>query len=314
MNLQDRGSCGHIKARWDSHDTCLACTGCTFNNKCAVCDLWAYDVWTKAGRRRTSISRKRNEPPSDVDYPVTPLVKDDQRFCQSLGTGQDGVVVSRSSSDLMTHTMHTGDIDHGTTGSMSDHMAAAILRSLSGDVTGHNMTGRSPVRSPVMSPVRSGHVTGPVRSLITGPVTGPVRSPVNSHQLGLPPITPIAGQEELGLHHRRILLHPIRRRIHRLHQGVDIGHALLRRAVIIVAALISDHVVTHGDGIPKNLDLIAADPHLDSAADPDLDIAGNEDVGNVHVDSIGLTIRIVVHHRVPLWNRMFPCQMCRFQR
>ena len=202
MNLQDRGSCGHLKARWDSHDTCLACTGCTFNNKCAVCDLWAYDVWTKAGRRRTSISRKRNEPPSDVDYPVTPLVKDDQRFCQSPSTGQDGVVVSRSSSDLMTHTMHTGDIDHGTTGSMSDHMAAAILRSLSGDVTGHNMTGRSPVRSGpvtghVTGPVRSGHVTGPVRSPVrsahrspvrsghrsgpvTGPVTGPVRSPVRS--------------------------------------------------------------------------------------------------------------------------------------
>ncbi|KAH3700403.1 hypothetical protein DPMN_075379 [Dreissena polymorpha] len=189
MNLQDRGSCGHIKARWDSHDTCLACTGCTFNNKCAVCDLWAYDVWTKAGRRRTSISRKRNEPPSDVDYPVTPLVKDDQRFCQSPSTGQDGVVVSRSSSDLMTHTMHTGDIDHGTTGSMSDHMAAAILRSLSGDVTGHNMTGRSPVRSghrschrsgPVRSCHRSGPVTGPVTGPVSGPVTGPVRSPVRS--------------------------------------------------------------------------------------------------------------------------------------
>ncbi|KAH3698994.1 hypothetical protein DPMN_073940 [Dreissena polymorpha] len=189
MNLQDRGSCGHIKARWDSHDTCLACTGCTFNNKCAVCDLWANDVWTKAGRRRTSISRKRNEPPSDVDYPVTPLVKDDQRFCQSLGTGQDGVVVSRSSSDLMTHTMHTGDIDHGTTGSMSVHMAAAILRSLSGDVTGHNMTGRSPVRSgpvtghvtgPVRSCHRSGPVTGPVRSLITGPVRSGHRSTVIS--------------------------------------------------------------------------------------------------------------------------------------
>ncbi|KAH3873419.1 hypothetical protein DPMN_036654 [Dreissena polymorpha] len=147
MNLQDRGSCGHIKARWDSHDTCLACTGCTFNNKCAVCNLWAYDAWTKAGRRRTSISRKRNEPPSDVDYPVTPLVKDDQRFCQSLGTGQDGVVVSRSSSDLMTQTMHTGDIHRS---------------------------------GPIMSWVRSGHrsgpVTGPVQSLITGPVRSPVRS------------------------------------------------------------------------------------------------------------------------------------------
>ncbi len=213
MNLQDRGSCGHIKARWDSHDTCLACTGCTFNNKCAVCDLWAYDVWTKAGRRRTSISRKRNEPPSDVDYPVTPLVKDDQRFCQSPGTGQDGVVVSRSSSDLMTHTMHTGDIDHGTTGSMSDHMAAAILRSLSGDVTGHNMTGRSPVRSchrsgPVTGPVidhrsghrschrsghRSCHRSGPVTGHVTGQVMSPVRSlitaPVTGQQSSVRPAT-----------------------------------------------------------------------------------------------------------------------------
>ncbi|KAH3863861.1 hypothetical protein DPMN_026864 [Dreissena polymorpha] len=156
MNLQDRGSCGHIKARWDSHDTCLACTGCTLNNKCVVCDFWAYDTWMKAGRRRTSISRKRKESPADVDYPVTSLVTDDQLNCQSLGTGQDGVVVSRSSSDLMTRTIHTGDIDHGTTGSMSDHLAAAILRSLSVDLTGHvNGPVMTPVRSPVRSPVWS---------------------------------------------------------------------------------------------------------------------------------------------------------------
>ncbi|KAH3801201.1 hypothetical protein DPMN_154848 [Dreissena polymorpha] len=57
--------------------------------------------------------------------------------------------------------------------------------------------------------------------------------------------------------------------------GVDIGHALLRRAVLIVAALVSDHVVTHEDGILEDLGLIAADP--------DLDITGNEDVVNLHV-------------------------------
>ncbi|KAH3692520.1 hypothetical protein DPMN_194362 [Dreissena polymorpha] len=44
--------------------------------------------------------------------------------------------------------------------------------------------------------------------------------------------------------------------------GLDIGHALLRRAVLIVAALVSDHVVTHGDVILEDLGLIAADPHL----------------------------------------------------
>ncbi|KAH3860352.1 hypothetical protein DPMN_023250 [Dreissena polymorpha] len=69
---------------------------------------------------------------------------------------------------------------------------------------------------------------------------------------------------------------------------LDIGHALLRRTVLIVAALVSDHVVTHGDVILEDLGLIAADPHLDSAADPDLDIAGNEDVVNLHVDISGL--------------------------
>ncbi|KAH3854797.1 hypothetical protein DPMN_097346 [Dreissena polymorpha] len=76
--------------------------------------------------------------------------------------------------------------------------------------------------------------------------------------------------------------------MHRLHQGVDIGHALLRRAVLIVAALVGDHVVTHGDGILEDLGLIAADPHLDIAAEPDLDIAGIEDVVNLQVDIIGL--------------------------
>ncbi|KAH3851876.1 hypothetical protein DPMN_094363 [Dreissena polymorpha] len=148
MNLPKRGSCGHIKARWDFHDTCLACTGCTLLKKCAVCDVWSYDIWTQAGRRRTSISRKCHEPLTDVDYPVTSLVTDDQLTFQSPDTGHDGGVVCRSSSDRMTPTIHTGDIDRGPTGqSMSDQIAATILQSLAGDVSGHDMTGGSPVRS-----------------------------------------------------------------------------------------------------------------------------------------------------------------------
>ena len=148
MNLQKRGSCGHVLAMWDSYDTCLACTGCSLLKKCAVCDLWSSDTWKQAGRRRTSISRKRHEPLTDVDDPVTSLVTDDQLTFQSPDTGHDGGVVCRSSSDRMTPTIHTGDIDRGLkNGPMSNQMAAAILRSLAGDVTGHEMTGRSPVRS-----------------------------------------------------------------------------------------------------------------------------------------------------------------------
>ncbi|KAH3874372.1 hypothetical protein DPMN_037614 [Dreissena polymorpha] len=152
-----------------------------------------------------------------------------------------------------------------------------------------------PVRSRVMSPVRS-LITGPVRSPVTGHVTGPVMLPVRSLITG-----PVTGQQSSvrpatdNTSHRsrrrtRSSLNnsPIRRRIHCLHQGVDIGHALLRRAVLIVAALVSGHVVTHGDGILEDLGLIAANPHLDSAADPDLNIAGNEDVVNLHVDISGL--------------------------
>ncbi|KAH3694556.1 hypothetical protein DPMN_081995 [Dreissena polymorpha] len=95
MNLQKRGSCGHVKARWDSHDTCLACTGCTLLKKCAVCDLLSSETWEQAVRRRTSISRKRHEPLTDVNDPVTSLVTDDQLTFQSPDTGHDGGVVCR---------------------------------------------------------------------------------------------------------------------------------------------------------------------------------------------------------------------------
>ncbi|KAH3869693.1 hypothetical protein DPMN_032863 [Dreissena polymorpha] len=114
---------------------------------------------------------------SHFDQPQTPRTSNghDQLTFQSPDTGHDGGVVCQSSSDRMTPTIHTGDIDRGPTDrSRSDQMAAAILRSLAGEITGHDMTGRSP------SLVRSGHMTGrsPVRSFMTGPVQSP--SPVRS--------------------------------------------------------------------------------------------------------------------------------------
>ncbi|KAH3832523.1 hypothetical protein DPMN_105813 [Dreissena polymorpha] len=124
----------------------------------------------------------------------------------------------------------------------------------------------SPVMSPVWSghrscPVidhRSSHVIGPVRSpvwsLITGPVTG--------QQSSVRPATDNTSHRSRRTRSSSLNYSPIRRRIHRLHQRLDIGHALLCRVVLIVAALVSDHVVTHGDVILEDLGLIAADPYL----------------------------------------------------
>ena len=94
------------------------------------------------------------------------------------------------------------------------------------------------------------------------------------------------------------------------HQGVDIGHAHLRRAILIATTHVSDHVVIHGDAISEDTGLIAADLHLYIAADPDRDIAENEHVDKPHVDIVP-TIRIVDHRLIPLCNHMFPYHMCR---
>ncbi|KAH3773469.1 hypothetical protein DPMN_174831 [Dreissena polymorpha] len=106
----------------------------------------------------------------------------------------------------------------------------------------------------------------------------PVTSPVIDHRSGQQSSVRPATDNTCHRSRRRtrfssVDYSPIHCRIHRLDQGVDIGHTLLRRGVLIVAALVSDHVVTHGDGILEDLGLSAADPHLDSVADPDLDIA-----------------------------------------
>ena len=37
---QLRGACGHVKAKFDNHVTCLRCTGCSFESLCEVCSAW----------------------------------------------------------------------------------------------------------------------------------------------------------------------------------------------------------------------------------------------------------------------------------
>ena len=49
-----RGNCGHLKAKWDTHLSCLTCNSCTRISPCS----WTEKVWNLAERRRLHATRK----------------------------------------------------------------------------------------------------------------------------------------------------------------------------------------------------------------------------------------------------------------
>ena len=49
---QVRGSCGHLKGKYDSHSSCLNCSGCSRFNCCVECHSWANSIWDLANKRR----------------------------------------------------------------------------------------------------------------------------------------------------------------------------------------------------------------------------------------------------------------------
>lgn len=51
------GSCGHKKAKWDNHTSCLSCSKCSVDNKCDICSIWSLDTWYSAIRRLSYLSR-----------------------------------------------------------------------------------------------------------------------------------------------------------------------------------------------------------------------------------------------------------------
>ena len=55
---QVRSKCGHLKASWDNHPRCFACSRCTFQSRCQICKLWPSSVWTLASNRHAYVQRK----------------------------------------------------------------------------------------------------------------------------------------------------------------------------------------------------------------------------------------------------------------
>ena len=53
-----RGNCDHLKAKWDTHLSCLTCNSCTRISPCYICSSWTEKVWNLAERRRLHATRK----------------------------------------------------------------------------------------------------------------------------------------------------------------------------------------------------------------------------------------------------------------
>ena len=53
-----RGNFGHLKAKWDTHLSCLTCNSCTRISPCYICSSWTEKVWNLAERRRLHATRK----------------------------------------------------------------------------------------------------------------------------------------------------------------------------------------------------------------------------------------------------------------
>ena len=53
MSAQLRGSCGHLKGKYDSHLSCINCAGCSRYNSCVECQSWTDSIWALAEKRRS---------------------------------------------------------------------------------------------------------------------------------------------------------------------------------------------------------------------------------------------------------------------
>ena len=53
-----RSNCGHLKAKWDNHPSCLSCTSCTRISPCSISSSWTDKVWSLTEKRRLYATRK----------------------------------------------------------------------------------------------------------------------------------------------------------------------------------------------------------------------------------------------------------------
>ena len=144
MPAQLRGSCGHLKGKYDSHLTCINCAGCSRYNSCVECLSWTDSIWTLAEKRRSfkgrrmgkkkesrgkqqkGFSSKRSSRTESLDDPAGSSVIS---LDDDSPSGEPAPVLSRSSSggDLrLGDSSVPSQRSQGTTGSKADSGSLTI--------------------------------------------------------------------------------------------------------------------------------------------------------------------------------------------
>ena len=148
MPAQLRGSCGHLKGKYDSHLSCINCAGCSRYNSCVECQSWTDSIWALAKKRRSfkgrlmgkkkesrgkqqkGFSSKRSSRTESHDDPAGSSVIS---LDDDSPSGEPAPVLSRSSSggDLrLGDSSVPSQISQGTTGSKADSGSLTTHRSI----------------------------------------------------------------------------------------------------------------------------------------------------------------------------------------
>ena len=176
-----RGNCGHLKAKWDTHLSCLTCNSCTHISLCSICSSWTAKVWNLAERRRLHATRK------SVMTQRRKQKKSKKTKKSKSDMSDSGIVDGSTSPHSYTARgrTHQGgspadlESDRALSPPVTSHWSSSH-RSSSQPVTSHPVTGQLITSHPV-----TGHpVTG--QPVTSQPVTSqPVTSQLGSSQPGI---------------------------------------------------------------------------------------------------------------------------------
>ena len=135
---QIRGSCRHLKGKYDSHSSCINCSGCSRFNCCVQCHSWTDSIWDLAEKRRSFRGRQlgkkkesrgkqqkgfRSRRSSRADSQDDPAGSSVVSLDDDSPSGEPAPALSRSSSggDLrLGNSSVPSQRSHGTTGSKAD--------------------------------------------------------------------------------------------------------------------------------------------------------------------------------------------------
>ena len=159
-----RGNCGHLKAKWDTHLSCLTCNSCTRISPCYICSSWTEKVWNLAERRRLHATRK-SVMTQKRKQKKSKKSKKSSQTC--LTTGQ-----LMGAPPLIALLLGAGTHQGGSLADLESD------RALSPPVTSHQSTSHQSTSQPVTSHPVTGQLIS-VHPVASQPVTS---QPVTSHQ------------------------------------------------------------------------------------------------------------------------------------